>query len=137
MGTAFLPRPCDGLILEIGPRLDGHVPRFSIIQPPPRRFLPAVDFPGRRRSGSWSQVINQAQDFPAQDTRHGKRGAVFLGGQNFRLKAPHPTSRGCLFRDGLCPGTIAAAVHSGHAYARGLDGPKPEDVPFRRERATV
>ena len=39
--------------------------------------------------------------------------------------------------DCLAPGTIAAAVHSGHGYARALDAPAPGDVPFRRERATV
>ena len=37
--------------------------------------------------------------------------------------------------DCLAPGTIAAAVHSGHAYARALDEPDPGDVPFKRERA--
>ncbi len=31
----------------------------------------------------------------------GKRGEVFLGGQNFRLEAPHLTGRGCLFRDSM------------------------------------
>jgi dimethylamine/trimethylamine dehydrogenase len=35
--------------------------------------------------------------------------------------------------DCLAPGTIAAAVFSGHGLARGFDRPKP-DVPFRRER---
>jgi dimethylamine/trimethylamine dehydrogenase len=39
--------------------------------------------------------------------------------------------------DCLAPGTIAAAVFSGHAFARELDAPDPGDVPFRRERATV
>ena len=39
--------------------------------------------------------------------------------------------------DCLAPGTIAAAVHSGHACARALDEPTPQDVPFRRERVTV
>ena len=39
--------------------------------------------------------------------------------------------------DCLAPGTIAAAVHSGHACARSLDAPDPGDVSFRRERATV
>ena len=39
--------------------------------------------------------------------------------------------------DCLAPGTIAAAVFSGHAFARELDAPEPGDVPFRRERATV
>jgi hypothetical protein len=32
------------------------------------------------------------------------------------------------------PGTIAAAVHDGHRYARELDAPPPDDVPFKRER---
>ena len=39
--------------------------------------------------------------------------------------------------DCLAPGTIAAAVFSGHAFAREIDAPDPGDVPFRRERATV
>ncbi len=39
--------------------------------------------------------------------------------------------------DCLAPGTIAAAVHSGHAHARALDEPDPGDVPFKRERPVV
>jgi len=35
--------------------------------------------------------------------------------------------------DSLAPGTIAAAVYSGHRYARELDEPVSGDVPFRRE----
>ena len=35
--------------------------------------------------------------------------------------------------DGLAPGTIAAAVYSGHRYARELGEPPVEGVPFRRE----
>jgi len=35
--------------------------------------------------------------------------------------------------DCLAPGTIAAAVYSGHRYARELGEPIPEGVPFRRE----
>ena len=35
--------------------------------------------------------------------------------------------------DVLAPGTIAAAVYSGHRYARELDEPVAEGVPFRRE----
>ena len=35
--------------------------------------------------------------------------------------------------DCLAPGTIAAAVHSGHLFARGLDSPEDEDRPFDRE----
>ena len=39
--------------------------------------------------------------------------------------------------DCVAPGTIAAAVHSGHAYARGLDEPDPGDLSFRRERLVL
>jgi len=35
--------------------------------------------------------------------------------------------------DCLAPGTIAAAVYGGHRYARELDAPVPNGVPFRRE----
>jgi dimethylamine/trimethylamine dehydrogenase len=35
--------------------------------------------------------------------------------------------------DCLAPGTIAAAVYSGHRYAREMDEPVSEGVPFRRE----
>ncbi len=35
-----------------------------------RRFYLTVDFLGLRRSGSWSQIINQAQDFSEQFPRH-------------------------------------------------------------------
>ncbi len=35
--------------------------------------------------------------------------------------------------DCLAPGTIAAAIYSGHRYARELGEPAPDGVPFRRE----
>jgi dimethylamine/trimethylamine dehydrogenase len=35
--------------------------------------------------------------------------------------------------DCLAPGSIAAAVYGGHRYARELDGPVSDGVPFRRE----
>ena len=35
--------------------------------------------------------------------------------------------------DCLAPGTIAAAVYSGHRFARELDEPAHDGVPFRRE----
>jgi dimethylamine/trimethylamine dehydrogenase len=39
--------------------------------------------------------------------------------------------------DCLAPSTIAAAIFSGHCFARELDAPDPGFVPFQRERATV
>ncbi len=69
--TASLPQPSDGLNLEIGPRLESHSVIFLDIQTHPScRFHLAVDFPGLRRSGSSSQIIDQAQDFPEQFPRH-------------------------------------------------------------------
>jgi dimethylamine/trimethylamine dehydrogenase len=39
--------------------------------------------------------------------------------------------------DCLTPSTIAAAVYAGHRYARELDEPVPEGVPFKRELAAL
>jgi dimethylamine/trimethylamine dehydrogenase len=39
--------------------------------------------------------------------------------------------------DCLVPGTIAAAVHDGHRFARELGAPPPAEVPFKRERIAV
>lgn len=39
--------------------------------------------------------------------------------------------------DCLAPGTIAAAVYSGHRYARELGEPVPKGVPFRREHIAL
>ncbi len=65
------------MILAIGPRLEGHLPVFTAIQTHPScRFHLAVDFPGLRRSGFWSQIINQAQDFPKQVPGNGDSGQL-------------------------------------------------------------
>ncbi len=64
-------QPFDGLILAIGLRLEGHSAIFLAIQTHLTcRFHLVIDFLGLRRSGSWSQIINQAQDFPEQFPRH-------------------------------------------------------------------
>ncbi len=60
-----------------GLRLEGHSVIFLAIQTHPScRFLLTVDFLGLRRSGSWSQIIDQAQDFPEQFLRHGNLGQM-------------------------------------------------------------
>ena len=52
-------QPSDGMILVIGPRLEGHSVIFLAIQTHLScRFLLAVDSLGLRRSGSSSQFIN-------------------------------------------------------------------------------
>ena len=61
-------RPSDGMILVIGPRLE--LPGFPAIQALPScRFHLAAGFPGPGRSESWSEIINQAQDFGEQASR--------------------------------------------------------------------
>ncbi len=63
--------------MEIGPRLEGHLRRFSAIQTHPSyRVLLAVDSLGLRRGGSSPQIIDQAQDFPEQFLRHGDLGQL-------------------------------------------------------------
>jgi len=59
--------------------LEGHLPIFSAIQTHLScscRFHLAVDFLGLRRSGSWSQIIDQAQYFSEQVPRHGNLGQL-------------------------------------------------------------
>ncbi len=84
-------QPSDGIILVIGPRLEGHSVIFLAIQTHLScRFLLAVDFLGLRRGGSSPQIINQAQDFPEQFPRHRHLG---------QLERDGPA-----MADHLCPG---------------------------------
>ena len=39
--------------------------------------------------------------------------------------------------DCLAPGTIAAAIHDGHRFAREFGAPPPAAVPFKRERIAL
>ncbi len=64
------PLASDGLILVIWRCPGAHSTNFVVIQAHlSRRFYLAVDVLGLRRSGSWSQIIDQAQDFPEQVSR--------------------------------------------------------------------
>jgi hypothetical protein len=66
-----------GTAWEIGPRLEGHLPRYSAIQTHPScRFHLAVDFSGLRRSGSSWQFIDPPQTFPKQIPGHGDFGQL-------------------------------------------------------------
>ncbi len=65
------------MILVIAPCLGCHSANFVVIQTHlSRRFYLAADSLGLRRSGSSSQIINQAQDFPEQFPRHGNLGQL-------------------------------------------------------------
>jgi len=73
------------------------LPVFSVIQTHLScRFYLAVDFLGLRRSGSWSQIINQARDFPEQFLRHGNLGQLerdvpAMASENGPAKLPDKT----------------------------------------------
>ena len=63
----FPPQLSDSLILVSWSCPEGHVPIIPVIQAYlSRTFHLAVDFLGLRRNRSWSQIINQAQDFLEQ-----------------------------------------------------------------------
>ena len=50
---------------------EAHSANLVVIRTPlSRHFHLAADFPGLRRSGSLSQIINQARSFPEQFPRH-------------------------------------------------------------------
>ena len=62
-GTASPLQPSDGMILVIGPRLEGHLARFFVVQTHLScRFPLTVNFLGLRWSGSWSQAIDEVKD---------------------------------------------------------------------------
>ena len=68
-GTVSPMQPSDGMILVIGPRLEGHSVIFLAIQTHLScRFLLAVDSLGLRRSGSSSQIINVHRPIAGNDT---------------------------------------------------------------------
>ncbi len=79
----------------------------------------ACTYTGRRYSLACSTVVLVTARLPEEDLYH----------------ALSETGIASLARIGDClaPGTIAAAVYGGHRYARELDQPAPEGVPFRRE----
>lgn len=67
----FPPQPSDSPILVIWPCSEARSANFLVFQTHlSLRFYLAVDFLGLGRSGSWSQIINQNQDFLEQASRH-------------------------------------------------------------------
>ncbi len=70
--TVVPPEPSGRIILVGWPYLKGRFPIIPVIQMQlSYRIYLAVTFLALRRIGSWSQIIDQAQDFPEQFLRHG------------------------------------------------------------------
>ncbi len=73
----FPPQPSDSQILVSWPCLKRRFPIIPVIQMQLScRFYLAVTFLALRRNGSWSQIIDQTQDFPEQCLRHGNLGQL-------------------------------------------------------------
>ena len=67
----FPPQPSDGLFLVIWRCLEAHSANFVVIQTHlSHRLFLTVSFLVLRWSGSWSQIINQAQDCREQPPRN-------------------------------------------------------------------
>ena len=74
-GIEFSPQPSDDPMFRIScvwKAICPYLPSFK--RTSPVVFIWAVDFPGLRRNGSSSQIIDQAQDFPEQFLRHSNLG---------------------------------------------------------------
>ena len=77
MGLASPVQPSDGMILGIGPHLEGHSVIFFAIQThSSHRFHLAVDSLGLRRRRSSPQFIDPPQDFSKQVPGHGDFGQM-------------------------------------------------------------
>ncbi len=77
MRTASLPKPSDGMISAIDPRLEGHSVIFLAIQTHLScRFFPTVNSLGLRQTGSSSQFIDPPRDFPKQVPGNGDSGQL-------------------------------------------------------------
>ena len=73
----FPPYPSDSLVLMGWLYLKRHFPIIHVVRTHLScQFHLAVDFPGLRRNGSSSQVINQGQDFLEQASRYGGFGQL-------------------------------------------------------------
>ncbi len=81
----------------------------------------ACVFTGRTEQIAARAIVNVTARLPEEEIYLALK--QDLGG----LKSVHAIG------DCYAPGTIAAAVYAGHEYARGLDGPVPGEVPFRRQ----
>ena len=86
----------------------------------------ACTYTGRRQTRACASVVMVTARLPEESLYHalmGSSGALTEAG----IKS---VSR---IGDCLAPGTIAAAIYSGHRYAREFDEPAASGVPFRRE----
>ena len=86
----------------------------------------ACTFTARRQERACGSVVMVTARLPQDDLYHD----LMKDGEGLAKADIKSVAR---IGDCLAPGTIAAAVYGGHRYARELDEPAPEGVPFRRE----
>jgi len=105
------------------------VPLHSVARLDDETVTITCKYTGRERALPCSAFVPVTMRLPLDELFHGTQALCETG-------AAGPKS---LIRIGDChgPGTIAAAVYSGHRYARELGEPPAEGTPFRRERAEL
>lgn len=110
-------------LMELGVRIEPHSNLASISED--HIELECI-FTGALRTLPCGSTVMVTMRKPDDHVFHTLQVAVSNVGRN----APATIIR---IGDCYAPGTIAAAVYSGHRYAREFGAPLPEGVPFRRE----
>ncbi len=91
----------------------------------------ACVFTDKRRTRPCRAILSVTARLPEQGLYRALLGAP-------RARAAAGIKSVVMAGDGLAPGTIAAAVYSGHRAARELDAPgEPDAVPFKRELPAI
>jgi dimethylamine/trimethylamine dehydrogenase len=101
------------------------LPLHSIAAIGPQAVTATCNFTGRPREIACATFVPVTMRRPDDRLFHDLCRLIGEGAE-----APASVTR---IGDCLAPGTIAAAVYSGHRFARELGAPRSDDVPFRRE----
>ncbi len=98
------------------------VPLHELVSLSPGEAELGCVYTGRTRKKECQSIVLVTSRSPVDDLWSGSE-----------ARAPGELKSVTRIGDCLAPGTIAAAVYSGHRYARELNEPAAEGVPFRRE----
>ncbi|MCP5075460.1 MAG: NADH:flavin oxidoreductase [Rhodobacteraceae bacterium] len=110
-------------LIELGVHI---VPSHNLVSVEGQRAELACVYTDRRQTRDCASVVMVTARAPQDrlfDELAGNNGAIEQAGVKSMTR----------IGDCLAPGTIAAAVYAGHRYARELDAPAPDGVPYRRE----
>ncbi len=110
-------------LIELGVEI---LPYHNLVAIRPGESQLACTFTDRRQARACASVVLVTARLPQDGLYHD----LMNDGEGLAKAGIQSVTR---IGDCLAPGTIAAAVYGGHRYARELDEPVPEGVPFRRE----